>query len=86
MQPQQTTSQLHPLPALLTRQDVAFSLSVSMRGVDEAIATGALEIVSIGRLVRIRPSAVEAFIESRISRRSVGRVVRKTAFSTGGNQ
>jgi excisionase family DNA binding protein len=74
MQPQPTTSQLHPLPALLTRQDVALLLSVSIRGVDEAIATGTLEIVSIGRLVRIRPSAVEAFIESRISRRSVGRL------------
>lgn len=84
MTSQPHNSQLHSLPAapaLLTRQDTALFLTMSMRAVDEAIATGALEIVSIGRSVRIRPAALEAFIEARVSRRSLGR---KTTVSTGG--
>lgn len=54
------------LSPLLTRQDVATALTTSLRTVDEAIASGDLEIVKIGRSVRVRASALEAFIEARI--------------------
>lgn len=70
-----------PTASLLTRQDVALALSTCLRSVDEAIASGDLEIVAIGRSVRIRPSALESFIEARVTRRNPGRVVRKTTKS-----
>ena len=53
---------------LLTRFDVAESLSQCVRTVDDAIASGELEYVKIGRSVRIRPIALERFIEARITR------------------
>lgn len=55
---------------LLTRQDVAKALTNCLRSVDEAIASGELEIVAIGRSVRIRPSALEAYIEAHSTRRN----------------
>ena len=74
--------------SLLTRQDVALALATCLRTVDEAIASGDLEIVAIGRSVRIRPSSLEAFIEARATRRNPGRAIRKTTkkatASTGG--
>lgn len=54
-----------PTTPLLTRQDVAHHLSSCLRTVDEAIASGQIEIVKIGRSVRIRPSALERFIDFR---------------------
>ncbi|MES2919971.1 MAG: helix-turn-helix domain-containing protein [Verrucomicrobiota bacterium] len=67
--------------SLLTRQDVAVALATCLRTVDEAIASGGLEIVAIGRSVRIRPSALESFIDARATRRNPGRVVRNATKS-----
>ncbi len=57
-------------------------MSKCLRSIDEAIASGDLEIVVIGRSVRIRPSALEAYIEARSTRRNPRRVVRKTTKKT----
>ena len=54
--------------ALLTRYDAAARIATCVRTIDEAIATGDLEIVRIGRSVRIRPIALERFIAARITR------------------
>lgn len=55
---------------LLTRQNVARSLSMCLRTVDEAIAAGDIEIVRIGRAVRIKETALNEFIEARVTRRN----------------
>jgi excisionase family DNA binding protein len=65
--------------SLLTRQDAAQALGICLRAVDEAIASGDLEIVCIGRSVRIRPSALESFIEARVTRRNPRTASRKPA-------
>ena len=67
------------ITSLLTRQDAALALATCLRTVDEAIASGDLEIVAIGRSVRIRPSALESFIEARITRRNPRSTNRKPA-------
>jgi hypothetical protein len=77
-QPNSTTS----IEPLLRRQDAANIMSKCLRSIDEAIASGDLEIVVIGRSVRIRPSALEAYIEARSTRRNPRRVVRKTTKKT----
>jgi excisionase family DNA binding protein len=53
---------------LLTREEAAEALSQSVRTLDYLIASGELPAVRIGRSVRIRPSAIEYFIEARESR------------------
>ena len=53
---------------LLTRQESAERLSQSVRTVDKLIEAGELPVVRIGRSIRIRPSAIEYFIEARESR------------------
>ncbi len=68
--------------ALLTRQDVASRLATCLRTVDEAIAKGDLEVIKIGRSVRIRPSALELFIEARATRLNPRRPVRKNVKKT----
>ena len=68
--------------SLLTRQDAALALSTCLRTVDEAIASGDIEIVRIGRSVRIRPSALELFIEARTTRRNPRRSSNKAAKNT----
>jgi len=68
--------------SLLTRQDAALALSTCLRTVDEAIASGDIEIVRIGRSVRIRPSALELFIEARTTRRNPRRSSNKFAKNT----
>jgi excisionase family DNA binding protein len=65
--------------SLLTRQDTAVALATCLRTVDEFIASGDLEIVRIGRAVRIRPSALEEFIEARATRRNPRRAAQKAA-------
>ena len=70
--------------ALLTRQDFAHALSSSLRTVDDAIATGSIEIVRIGRSVRIRPSALAEFIEARVTRRNPRREAQKVSAPKGG--
>jgi excisionase family DNA binding protein len=56
---------------LLTRQETADSLRQSVRKVDMLIESGELPAVRIGRSVRIRPSAIEYFIEARETRTKV---------------
>ena len=55
---------------LLTRQEVADALATCLRTVDDAIASGSLEIVKIGRAVRIKESSLNEFIEARVTRRN----------------
>ncbi|MEI7912480.1 MAG: helix-turn-helix domain-containing protein [Verrucomicrobiota bacterium] len=63
--------------ALLTRHEAARQLATCLRTVDEAIAKGDIEVIKIGRSVRIRPSALELFIEARAIRINPRRTVRK---------
>ena len=54
--------------ALLSRQDAAIALSVSLRSIDSLIASGDLPVVRLGRAVRIKPSAIDYLVDSRESR------------------
>jgi excisionase family DNA binding protein len=83
---QYSTPQASSFTSLLTRQDVARSLSTCLRTIDEAIASGDIEIVRIGRSVRIRPSALEEFIEARITRRNPRRQAQKVSSLKGDAQ
>jgi excisionase family DNA binding protein len=56
--------------ALRTRQQAADFLGISLRTIDSLIASGELPCVPIKRSVRIRPSALEEFIESLETRRN----------------
>jgi excisionase family DNA binding protein len=58
---------------LLTRSEAAAGLSVSLRTIDNLVASGDLPAVKIGRAIRIRPSALDYFIEARESRQSIRR-------------
>ena len=49
--------------SLLTAAEVAKMLSVSLRSVRRLIKDKKLPIVNVGRSVRIRPEALEAFLE-----------------------
>lgn len=51
-------------PALMSREDVAEYLSLSLSTVSRLIADGSLETKVFSRLVRIPKSSVDAFIES----------------------
>ena len=53
------------LTRLLTVEQVAESLQTSMRTVRRLIASDELAVVHIGRLVRIHPEAVTAFLAER---------------------
>ena len=75
---------------LLTRRQVAETLAVSIRTVDELIHTGDLPVVRLGgKSVRFRPAAIQLFIEASESRRNPRtarrRVIKNTA-NTGGLQ
>jgi excisionase family DNA binding protein len=48
---------------LLTVKDVAQFLQCSIRKVQRMIDAGELEAIRIGRLVRVRPEALQALIE-----------------------
>jgi excisionase family DNA binding protein len=48
---------------LLTERDVAAFLQCSVRKVQRMIKEGELEAIRFGRLVRVRPEALTAFIE-----------------------
>ena len=50
---------------LLTVKDVAQFLQCSIRKVQRMIDAGELEAIRIGRLVRVRPEALQALIESK---------------------
>ena len=49
---------------LINRHDVAALLNVSIRTVDEKIASGDIPVVRIGRSVRFRPEALELYVEA----------------------
>ena len=49
--------------SLLTAAEVARILNISLRSVRRLIKDGKLPIVHVGRSVRIRPEALEAFID-----------------------
>lgn len=51
---------------LLTRTEAAEALAVSLRKLDYLIAAGELPVVRLGgRTIRIRPSAIDYFVEAR---------------------
>jgi len=52
-----------PRARLLTAAEVAEILRISLRSVRRLIKDGKLPIVRIGRLVRIQPEALAAFID-----------------------
>jgi len=54
---------------LLTRQQAAASLGVSLRTIDNLATSGDLPTIRIGAAVRIRPSALEYFCEAHESRK-----------------
>ncbi len=56
-------STLNPDP-LLTADDVAEYLGVSLRFVRHEIAAGSLPAVRLGSLVKVRRSAVEAYLSA----------------------
>jgi excisionase family DNA binding protein len=57
----QGTTQEPPAP-LLTVKDVASLLKVSVRTLRRHIAAEALSVVRIGRSIRVKPEAVQAFV------------------------
>jgi excisionase family DNA binding protein len=60
-------------PMLYDRNEAAARLSVSLRTLDEQIALGNISVVRIGRTVRFRPAALEAFIEANETKLSARR-------------
>jgi len=55
---------------LLDRHQAAAQLGVSLRTIDNLIASGDLAAIHIGRSVRLRQSALEYFCEAHESRRN----------------
>jgi excisionase family DNA binding protein len=63
---------------LLTRRQVAETLAISLRTVDELIRTGDLPVVRLGgKSVRFRPAALQLFVEASESRRNPRTAARK---------
>jgi excisionase family DNA binding protein len=62
---------------LLTRIEAAEALNLSPRTIDGLLASGDLPAVRVGRSVRIRPSAIDYFIESRETRKNPQRAKTK---------
>jgi len=56
-------------PSLLTRQQAAAYLGVSLRSIDHLATSGDLPTIRIGTAVRIRPSALEYFCEAHETRK-----------------
>ncbi|GAA5477271.1 helix-turn-helix domain-containing protein [Haloferula helveola] len=52
-------------PPLLTRNEAAEALAISLRLFDSLVAKGEIPVIRIGKSVRIRPSTIEYFIEAR---------------------
>ena len=49
---------------LLSKQEAAQRLSISLRNLDNRIKAGSIPFVRLGRLVRFVPSDIEKFIEA----------------------
>ncbi len=60
-----TREPLHTAAEVAEVAEVAERLNISLRSVRRMIADGRLPIVRLGRLVRVRPEALEALIEGR---------------------
>jgi excisionase family DNA binding protein len=50
---------------LVTRHEAAAALGISVRTMDDLISKGEVPVVRVGRSVRIRPSALDYFVEAR---------------------
>ena len=53
---------------LLTREQAAGELGIGLRTFAQLVADGEIPVVRIGAQVRIRPSAIDYFIEARETR------------------
>ena len=53
---------------LMTRKEAAEALSISLRKLEGLIKSGDIPVVKIGAATRVRPSALEYFIEARETR------------------
>ncbi|MCX6879859.1 MAG: helix-turn-helix domain-containing protein [Verrucomicrobia bacterium] len=62
---------------LMTRQQAAAALGVSLRTIDSLTGTGDLPAIHIRRAVRYRPSAIEFFCDAHESRRNPRTAKRK---------
>jgi len=49
---------------LLSKQEAAQRLSISLRNLDNRIKTGSIPFVRLGRLVRFIPSDIQKYIEA----------------------
>jgi excisionase family DNA binding protein len=58
---------LTPLESLLTIKDVAAALRASEKTVRRRIDAGELLVVRDGRLLRVRPADLRAYVAARIS-------------------
>lgn len=77
MQPPASPQRLLRLP------EAALQLSVSLRTIHVLIASGALASVRIGRSVRVRPSALEQFVEARETRGKISNPGKRKKPKTG---
>jgi excisionase family DNA binding protein len=57
-------SQLHTPSPIFTRHESAAYSRVCLRTLDSAIANGNIQVIRIGRSLRIRKSALDAFLEA----------------------
>lgn len=67
---------------LLTTEEAAFALGVSVRSFARYIASGDIEIVKLTKTVRIRPGALNRFIEARAVHLNPKRAGRKSGRPT----
>jgi excisionase family DNA binding protein len=50
---------------LLTRQEAANAMRISLRTLDQIVASNELKVVKIGRAIRVRRGTLESFIAAR---------------------
>jgi excisionase family DNA binding protein len=61
----------HAMPRTFTLSQVAESLNMSRRSIENFVADGSLPCVRFGRSVRIRVEDLQAFVETRTRGRDV---------------
>lgn len=67
------------LKQLLTRHESAAYITTCLRTLDEKIASGDIPVIRIGKAIRIRRSALDAFLEASESRANPKRRKRATS-------